>query len=179
MIDYNFIFDKFPVVTTDRLILRAYVVADQPTLFKMYQDKDVAREFIGEGMFMTFNDALINITTTYPDSFLNRKDISWAVSLKSTGEVIGQRDLFIDHPEEPVLTQGFIRLEYRNKGYNQEVLKGIIEFLRNAKAEMLMFNCGLDNEVVLHLAKKMGFRSVFPKQVAQMTGRQKFALSIN
>jgi RimJ/RimL family protein N-acetyltransferase len=121
-----------------------------------------------------------NIRFHYPKSFTERTDLTWAIKLKSASNaIIGLRDLFIDSSTEPVITQGYIAREFRNRGLNQEVLLEVIGFLSSANAERLVFNCGLDNDPVVHIAQKLGFTDAIPDSISEMTRRRKFMLNLS
>ena len=78
-----------------------------------------------------------------------------------------------------MITQGYIAREFRNRGYNQEVLLEVIRFLTSVNAEHLVFNCGLDNYPVVHIAQKLGFTDAIPRSISQMTRRRKFIFNLS
>jgi len=179
MIDYNKVFSKFPDLETENLKLEQFSEFDVMAYYKMCQDPDYVREFIPQGMQVSQMDAINTITKKYPQSFKDRQDLTWAVILKEPMErIIGIRDLFIDTPYDPVVTQGFISREYRNKGYNQEVLLAVIKFLKSVGADHILFNCNSDNEPVLHIANKLQFDDITPFQMSMMSTRKKFQLTL-
>lgn len=179
MINYDKVFSKFPELETKHLKLKAFSKFDFVAYYNMCQDPDYMREFIPEGMEVSPTDALNTITQKYTQSFLSKQDITWAIILKGSRErIIGLRDLFIDSPTAPVVTQGFISKEYRNCGYNQEVLNAVIDFLKSADAETLVFNCSADNDVVIHIAEKLGFKDISTFQMRIFNTRRKFQLTL-
>jgi RimJ/RimL family protein N-acetyltransferase len=179
MIDFDKVFSKFPNLETDSLKLQQFSEFDVMAYYKMCQDPDYVREFIPEGMQVSQMDAINTITKKYPQGFRDRQDLTWAVILKGPMErIIGLRDLFIDSPYEPVVTQGFISKEHRNRGYNQEVLLAVKEFLKSVGADNLLFNCSADNQPVLHIANKLQFDDITPFQMSMISTRKKFQLTL-
>lgn len=175
MINLDKVFSKFPNLETKNLKLEQFSEFDIMAYYNMCQDPDYLHEFIPQGMRVSQMDAINTITLKYPQSFKERKDLTWAVILKGPMErIIGLRDLFIDSAYEPVVTQGFISREFRNKGYNQEVLVAVIDFLKSVGAENLIFNCGDDNYPVLHIADKLKFNDITPFQMGMFNNRKKF-----
>jgi len=179
MIDYDKIFSKFPVIETKNLILDQFTENDILSYYQMCQHPDYIMEFIPEGLILSFQDAIGTITQKYPQSFKARQDLTWVIVLKGSNPcIIGLRDLFIDSPYEPAVTQGFITVGHRNKGYNQEILKAVISFLKNANVEQLVFNCNANNEAVKHIAKKMKFQDITSIQSQLLGTRKKFILNL-
>ena len=179
MIDYNRIFSRFPELETKNLKLRQF------TAFDIWAYKDICHDLDFMNVFTKGRKAsdqeIINIITTkYPQTFNDKKDITWAIVLKGAEEkIIGLRDVFIDSPYKPVETQGFISKQYRNKGYHQEVLLEVIKFLRKANAEELVINCNKNNEQVKHIAKKLNFEEDFDMSMfGSLSNSIKFILDL-
>ena len=124
-------------------------------------------------------DAINTITIKYVQGFRDRQDLTWAIILKEPNErIIGFRDLFIYSPYKPVVAQDFICKDYRNKGYNQEVLIAVIEFLKNVGASDLLFNCDYDNKPIIHIAKKLQFDDITPFKMGMISQRKKYILEL-
>lgn len=178
MTNYNFIFNHFPTIETDRLVLREFQKSDVTNFYEMCLSTDYIDEFCFEGTYMSLEDAYNSIEWKYKQSFNNKEDLTWAIILKDTGELIGARDLFVDSPTSPIITQGYIAPNHRNEGYNQEVLRGVISFLKKADAQELIINCSVNNEPVLHIAEKLGFDDISTFQMKIYRNRCKFRLNI-
>src|SRR5687767_7451935 len=79
--------DTFPLIETDRLILRKIVKDDANNILKYLSDKEVMK-YYGLEPFKTIHDALNEIS--WYQSILNEKTgIRWGVTLKGEEEVIG------------------------------------------------------------------------------------------
>ncbi len=178
MTNYNTIFNSFPTFETPNLLLRELNIRDVEELFYISNQVDYMKEFFPPDMVMTKQNAFDSITIKYPEDFQNKMGFSWAIVLKRNMNVIGIRDVFIDSPHDPVVTQGYIKTDYRNYGYNQEVLLKLIEFLKFAESKQLDFNCSIFNNTVIHIAEKLGFTDISTPQMLTVRGRRKFRLSL-
>ena len=171
------IFEQFPEIETERLKLRAFEEKDILDFYNMCKAEDYKDLFCEKGTYMTKIDAQNNIMFKYPQSFAHKLDITWAITLKENGSIVGSRDLFIDSPTSPIETQGFIKAEYRNKGYNQEVLRAVINFLKKTNANSLEFNCYTSNQPVIHIADKLFFTEITPFPM-KIRGKSKYAFDL-
>jgi ribosomal-protein-alanine N-acetyltransferase len=178
MTNYNYIFNQFPRLETERLVLREFQESDVRNFYNMCLHEDYIEEFCSEGTYISLEDAYNSITWKYKQSFNSKEDLTWAIVLKESGELIGSRDLFVDSPIAPIITQGYIAPNHRNKGYNQEVLACIISFLKQANAEELVINCSVNNQPVLHIAEKLGFDDISTFQMKMFKNRCKFRSNI-
>ena len=80
-------FSPFPILTTERLILRKLVRTDAPALFSMRSDARVM-EHIGRPRATTLQDARKLIAVCAKDR-MNDQGITWAITLKGDNNLIG------------------------------------------------------------------------------------------
>ncbi|MGF1926187.1 MAG: GNAT family N-acetyltransferase, partial [Bacteroidia bacterium] len=80
MITLNF--KQFPVLNTDRLILREHSTADAPTLFQMRTNEDVM-SFIHRERPKTVQDTEAFIKS-FNEGFKQGQHIAWVIALKET-----------------------------------------------------------------------------------------------
>jgi len=79
--------DTFPVLETERLILRKVIKEDAKSIFNYLSDQKVMK-YYGLAPFKTINDALDEIS--WYQSIQNKKTgIRWGITLKEQGVVIG------------------------------------------------------------------------------------------
>ena len=178
MTNYNMIFRQFPEIETERLKLRAFQESDILDYYKMCLAEDYIELFCHNGTYVSEMDAYNTIMFKYPQSFDEQLDLTWAITLKENGILIGIRDLFIDSPTSPIETQGYIKAEHRNKGYNQEIINAIITFLRKTDADSLEFSCYSSNHPVIYIADKLDFTEITPFQM-KMRGKNKYSFNLN
>lgn len=80
-------FNPFPVLDTERMILRQYTNADAEALFS-FRSNPQAMHFVPRPLQESTDDALTMIAMMN-ENIANNDSISWAVELKETGRVIG------------------------------------------------------------------------------------------
>jgi ribosomal-protein-alanine N-acetyltransferase len=118
--------DKFPLIETERLILREIVVNDRVDMFKNYSDVDVAKWFFQKPLDSI--EQVDDVIKVFQDSFSQQSGMTWAIGLKETGKYLGTcgyEKLEINHFGEI----GFdLAKEYWRRGYMSETLKAIINF---------------------------------------------------
>lgn len=160
MIIYDKLFSSFPRLEAQRVVLEQITMQDYLPFLNMCNESEYKELFLDPGEYISENDAKRCIEVTCPESFQNRTEIAFAIKAKVNSHqsfLIGERMLFIDSPFSPIETQGYIRTEYRDQGLNQEAMHLIELFLKEAKVELLKFNCKSENERVIHYAAKLGY----------------------
>ena len=81
------VFESFPVLATERLILREIRPEDVMEVFEIRATKDVMKYFGKEPLkSITEAEELIKMTT---DGFINKEGIRWGITLKGTDKLIG------------------------------------------------------------------------------------------
>jgi [ribosomal protein S5]-alanine N-acetyltransferase len=152
----NLLFGNFPVLETQRLILKPIEIDDCHLLLSINNDPDVVQK-INYGKTFDLNDTYETITNYYHRLFNERKGIVWGMYLKPNNNLIGLRMCFVDSFDEPVTIQGQILKLYRQMGLTLEAYIEIIKFLRKAEVEKIKANCDKDNIPAIGLLKKLGF----------------------
>ena len=125
MLSFNF--SPFPVLETERLVLRR-LNKNYAAIFLRLRNTDDVMQFIDRTRqknieeiytFIDFIDSLIN----------ENKDINWAISLKGSGELIGTIGYYRTHHEDHRGEIGYmLDPEYWRKGIMNEALKCILDF---------------------------------------------------
>ncbi len=163
--DYDFFHRTFlrakdlpwTVITTERCVLREFCMDDMDALFSLYQGKGITDHT--EGLYPraeeeAYERAYISNMYRYYGYGM------WLVCKKSTGEVIGRAGLeHRDYPEGVELEMGYlIAAEEQNKGYATEVCRAMFAYACR-ELHFPRVNCLIekDNEISVHLAKKLGF----------------------
>ena len=152
---YRNLFDGFPTIETERLLITYFKKGDKLVYQELINEDDIAREFNGS---ISLQDAENLLCYSFPKAYLECKYITWAIRLKETGEIVGLRDLYVDSPNSPIITQGFIGKKYRNNGFHQECLKACIEFVSKAGFNEIVANCSFSNATAQHILEKLNFR---------------------
>ena len=120
-------FSPFPVLTTERLILRRFIEADAASLFKLRGDAGVM-QYIGRPLAKTVDDAvaLINVID---DLLAGNNGITWCISLKSDAEFIGSIGFWRIEKENYRAEIGYLLNPiHQGKGIMQEALAAVLTF---------------------------------------------------
>lgn len=151
-------FKEFPVLATDRLILREHSLLDAPTLFKMRTNEEVMR-FIHRERPKTIHD-IETFITSFNDGFKQGQHIAWVIS-------------FNENPDQMIGSIGYWRTDFANyraeigymlhpdywrKGIVSEALKATIDFgFDEMKLHSIQANVAPDNDASQQILLKHGF----------------------
>jgi ribosomal-protein-alanine N-acetyltransferase len=123
----NIRFSPFPILQTERLILRKLSLDDAEEIFFLRSDEEVNR-YLDRTRAVDLDDALgfinkVNI------GIANDKWMYWAVCFKDNPKLIGTVCLWNLNEEENKAEVGYeLMPEYQRKGIAQESLDGVIGF---------------------------------------------------
>ena len=121
------IFDRFPVLKTDRLILRQLNENDVNGIYNFYSDP-VALKYVPRNLFTERIEASDKIKF-FDALFDDRKGICWAISYKEKQDIIGIAGFFeIDKAANKAeLGYGFLQGNW-GKGVGTEIVKTLTDF---------------------------------------------------
>lgn len=121
------IFDKFPIIKTERLVLRQIVPSDVHTIFKIYSNPDVIKYF-GKDLFKSVEEAENNINNLTV-AFNTKEGIRWGISMKGHTQLIGTIGYWKLIKKHFRAEVGYDLLpEYWRTGIMHEAFKALIEF---------------------------------------------------
>ena len=151
-------FTPFPVLTTDRLLLRQFTLDDAPSLQRLRSNEDTMK-YINRPLTITIEDAQ-NWIAVILDALTKNEGISWCICLK-------------EDPAEHVGSIGFWRIEkehfraeigymltpsLRAKGIMFEALQAVIEYgFKGLSLHSVEAHIDPRNEASAALLKKGGF----------------------
>ncbi|MBS4207093.1 GNAT family protein [Bacillus sp. FJAT-50079] len=117
----------FPILETNRLILRQVTKDDASSLLKYLSDKDVMR-YVGLEPFKSIDDALDEISW-YKSIYEKKTGIRWGITLKDQGEVIGSCG-FLNMVSQHHRSEIGIELsrEYWGNGVASEAFAAVINY---------------------------------------------------
>lgn len=118
---------NFPILETERLLLRELKTDDAESIFQYLSDKDVIRYL--EGNTDTVEEARDYVT--WCDNTFNKEktDIRWGIELKENNKLIGDCGFgHINEPKRPTELGYMLAKEYWNQGYMSEVLGSILNY---------------------------------------------------
>ena len=141
------------IIHTQRLCLRPWIDADAPALFELARDPRIGM-LCGWKPYELIDDAHEALSTILaaPDSY--------AVTLGSTGEIVGSIALRIDtdSPEATVADVGYwIGSPYWGNGYATEAGNAIIDRARELGVQMIVLKYFDGNDASRRVSEKLGF----------------------
>ena len=141
------------IIHTQRLCLRPWSDADAPALFELARDPRIGM-LCGWKPFELIDDAREALSTV-----LVAND-SYAVTLSSTGELVGSIALRVDadSPEATVADIGYwIGVPYWGNGYASEAGRAIIERTKELGVETIILKYFDGNDASRRVSEKLGF----------------------
>lgn len=153
----DLLFDRFPVLETDRFHLRRLTVADAPSVFHMLSDEEAAR-FSGRPRLRQMSEAVELVRSVGLD-FATRRSVRWGVS---------------DHPQGPVLATvglhhwdryhkhigiGFdVAREHWGQGIASEAVAAVTEFaLAELQVNRVEAEVMAENQGSLRVLERLGY----------------------
>jgi ribosomal-protein-alanine N-acetyltransferase len=120
-------FTPFPVLTTERLVLRRATMKDDKEIFFQRSDEGM-NKYVGNPLAQTIDDARAWIEKI--DTIIDTNEgISWGVTLKGDDKLIGGFCYWNWEKEDDKAEIGFsIYPEHQNKGLMQELLQTGLKF---------------------------------------------------
>jgi ribosomal-protein-alanine N-acetyltransferase len=153
----TFKFNPFPILETDRLILRKITQADAINFFEMRKDTAVMR-YIDRPLpkEITEINELISVIEKNIDL---EKAIAWAITLKGNSSLIGTIGYHRTIPENHRAEIGYQLMSgYWRKGIMNEAIKAVINFgFNQMKLHSMEANVNPKNEASISLLNKLGF----------------------
>jgi [ribosomal protein S5]-alanine N-acetyltransferase len=119
--------NNFPILNTDRLLLREIALNDANAIYEIYSDPAVA-EFDSFAPVRTIGEAR-NIIHNYRKDFREKKQIRWGIVRKADNNMIGTCVFMnMDHTSRRCeVGCGLVSSEW-NKGFMAEALEPIIDY---------------------------------------------------
>jgi [ribosomal protein S5]-alanine N-acetyltransferase len=150
-------FNPFPVINTERLVLRQLTKDDADSLFWVRSNLEVGK-YIPRQPYQSKEDAIAFITKT--EIFIpNNESIIWAIATKNTDTVIGTICLWNIKKEDYRAEVGYeLHPNYWGKGIMQEALTVVLDYgFRDMKLHSIAAVINPDNEASIKLVEKNKF----------------------
>ncbi|WP_231460421.1 MULTISPECIES: GNAT family N-acetyltransferase [unclassified Pedobacter] len=151
-------FTKFPILETERLILREHAISDAETLFAMRTNETVMK-YIDRERPKDLEEIKIFITK-FNLGFENGDNLAWVIALKKNpNQMIGSigywRTDFANHRAE---IGYMLHPDYWRKGIIAEALKKTIDFgFQDINLHTISANINVDNDASRQMLIKHGF----------------------
>ncbi|HMI05544.1 MAG TPA: GNAT family N-acetyltransferase [Pedobacter sp.] len=151
-------FSLFPVLETDRLVLRKLVLSDAPEIYRLRSDLAVAA-LTGIVPSLNIDDAIAHINKIEKLVFEN-VSVYWAISYKQDPALIGTICLWNLDIQGETAEIGYELLpEFRGKGLAAEAIKCVTRFgFDKMEAKSIIGFPAEANTPSVKLLEKLGFR---------------------
>tara|TARA_R110001583_G_scaffold23950_2_gene87795 strand:- start:6284 stop:6808 length:525 start_codon:yes stop_codon:yes gene_type:complete len=121
------IFTSFPIIETNRLLLRQLKKSDASIIFFLRSDKEV-NKFIKRPKPESIDDAVAFISKIN-NGIKENEWIYWCISLKENPKVIGTISLWHFSEDKTIAEVGYdLHPDYQQKGIMAEALKAVLNF---------------------------------------------------
>jgi ribosomal-protein-alanine N-acetyltransferase len=122
------LFELFPTIETERLVLRKMTLADAANVFEYFSDELVTRYF-GIENFTKLEEAE-EIIKAFNNGYEKKAAIRWGIALSETNEIIGSIGFHNINRTNSRVEVGYeITRKEWNKGYATEALLAAIAFM--------------------------------------------------
>jgi ribosomal-protein-alanine N-acetyltransferase len=154
--------DRFPILNTERLLLREFREADAQAVFDIYSQERAVR-YLNSDIMYSLAEAAEKVDIRM-DMFKNRRGIRWAITLADQQDaVIGSCGFYDLNRHWFSCEVGFeIHPRYWRRGLMTEALEAAIAF---AYSDRFFFQMNriqaltyLNNQASIGLLRKLGFR---------------------
>lgn len=153
----NLNFNPFPVLNTQRLVLRSITKNDADNLFRLRSNKKIM-QFINRPLAKSVTDAedfieLIN------ESLKNNNGITWAISLKNNAGLIGTIGLWRLIKEHYRAEIGYmLNADFQRAGIMHEVIQPVLYYgFDIMNLHSIEAHVNPDNNASIKLLQKSGF----------------------
>jgi len=120
-------FDPFPVLTTERLVLRQANMEDVEEIFVLRSDPRIL-QYLDREPAKTKQDA-IDFITLITDAVNENKGVSWNITLKGEDKTIGIISFWNLTKEHYRAETGYVlHPDYQGKGIMDEAMKAVLDY---------------------------------------------------
>lgn len=149
---------EFPILQTERLVLRELAAADAAVLFQYWSDWEVTRYFSLEP-FKTVDEAA-GMIAILKGLFADNEGIRWAVTAKENGKVLGTCGFHNVKPEHHRAELGYeLSSEYWGQGLMKEALTAILRYgFGEADYNRIEAFVNMGNDRSTGILTRLGFR---------------------
>lgn len=150
-------FTPFPILYTDRLVLRQIDTNDANEIFAIRSDKEIMR-YIDRPLAISIEDAL-QLIQKINNSLITEDGVSWAITLKDTTTLIGTIGFWRMEKEHYRAEIGYIlHPAFQGKGIMSEAITAVLNYgFKAMKLHSVMANVNPDNGASIKLLERNNF----------------------
>jgi len=151
------IFEVFPVVTSERLMLRAMKRDDAESIYQILSDPEVIR-YDTVDLFTSIDQAK-TLIDYFQQAYNKKKAIFWGISMKNDSKIIGFCKCEIECPGVRVDLGYDLNSAYWNRGIMTEALEVLIDFIwSDIKVNRIEAAVSTNNKSSIRVLEKVGFQ---------------------
>ena len=158
--------DRFPVLFTDRLVLRKITVEDIPSLVKHANNKNISDHILNIPYPYREPDAAFRLSYVV-QGFKQKKRIVFAIVLLKEQEFTGEISLHLDQDKKAAQLAYWVAEPFWNKGIATEAIKIVNKFgFEQLGLQLIYASCKITNQASYSVLRKNGFKEA--KQTGQV-----------
>lgn len=152
------VFDPFPILETNRIILRSIKEDDIPGIYTFYSRSDTLKN-IARDLF-TKKEQAIERVNLFHKNYEERKAIWWTFTEKPKDEFIGFGGMFEISTESNKAEIGYGLLpDYWGKGIMSEVVEKMVDFgFNDMKLHKIYGRISPGHKASIRILEKLGFK---------------------
>lgn len=150
-------FNHFPILVTERLLLRQLVITDAQHIFALRSDDEINR-YLGRQASKTIDDAL-NFINTVKHNIITTTALYWAITLKDRNTFIGTICLY-NFSDDGNCEIGYeLMTSFQGYGLMYEAAKKVINYAFNTiQVQQIQAFLHKSNERSIKLLRKLSFK---------------------
>ena len=155
----NNAFLDFPVLETDRLVLRRILLSDAKAIFKILSG-ELVTQFYDDDPFIEFSQAQEQIAA-WDNGFKQQWALRWGIAFKNDSELIGTCGFYGVHSLHLRAEIGYeLASSHWRQGIMTEALMAIIKFgFEKMELNRIQASVMLANIASIKLLEKLGFKN--------------------
>ena len=150
-------FDPFPILTTERLVLRRLVDSDAKDIFRLRSDQELMR-YVARPIAKSEQDAY-GLLQRVDNGIKSGESINWGITLKGANQIIGVAGIVRTTPEHHRAEIGYLLAsEHQRKGFTAEAIKEILNYgFNHLNLHLIEAVTDPRNTASISVLKKLGF----------------------
>lgn len=155
MLELNF--SPFPILITERLILRKVEMSDAPEIFFQRSDENMI-QYLDRASAKSIDEA-ITFIKLITDNESKNESVTWALTLKGDNKLIGTICFWRIVPEHFRAEIGYVlHTIYQGKGLMQEAMESVLQYgFSTMKLHSVEANVNPKNTASINLLERNGF----------------------
>ena len=149
----------FPIVKTDRLVLRQLDISDAQEIFILRSDAEI-NKYLGRKKSTTVEEAM-SFITNINESIANNDSLYWAITIDGDSNLVGTACLFSFSEENSQCEIGYELLtQFQGQGIMKEAVEAVIAYAFDViKVQRIEAFFHKDNLRSVSLLDKLSFRN--------------------